>query len=107
MSLLTTLQDTSMLSGGISAAQVANMRDAMLADGKISDSEAEFLFTLKDSFKGRDNAPEWATFWVEAMWSYLHDGGNILKQVRLTWLKSRISAATTDEMEQQLLATIG
>lgn len=107
MSLFTILQDTAMLSGGISAAQVANMREAMLADGNISDSEAEFLFTLKDSFKGRDNAPEWAAFWVEAMWAYLHDGGNILNQTRLAWLKSRISAAATDEMELQLLAAIG
>ncbi len=107
MSLLSIFQDTLLLSGGISAAQVANMQQAMLADGKISDSEAEFLFTLKDSFKGRDNAHEWTSFWVEALWSYLHDGGNILNQARLAWLKNRIDVAGTDEMELQLLAAIG
>lgn len=106
MAFFTSLQDTSLLSGGISAQQVVNMRDAMLADGKIQDSEAEFLFTLKENFKGRDNTPEWSTFWVEAMLLFLHNEDNSINDTRLAWLKGRIVSDGTDELEQQLLNSL-
>lgn len=107
MSLYTILQDTTNLTGGISSQQVANMRAAMIADNKIDDLEAGFLFSLKSNYDGRDNAPEWAVFWVEALLLYLYRGGSEIDANRLLWVKNRIAAdGVVDTMEQQLLDAI-
>ena len=106
MSFIQLLEDTTLFTGGISAQQVANLRNAMLTDGKIDSPEADYLFILKEKFSGKENDPEWAIFWVEALLLFLQNEDNSLNPTRLTYVKNRISANGIDEMEQAFLNSL-
>ena len=62
--------------GIIGAAEVSLLRDVLYACGGdghvgISRTEAEVLFDLNDACRGRDNAPEWKTLFVQGIANYL------------------------------------
>ena len=104
MSFIQLLEDTSLFNDGISVQQVSNLRNAMLADGKVESPEADYLFILKAKFSGQANVPEWATFFVEAMRLYLSHEDNSLNESRYNWLNQKIAnSPQQDEIDVQLL----
>ena len=104
MSFIQLLEDTSLFNDGISAQQVSSLRNAMLADGKVENAEADYLFVLKAKFSGQANVPEWATFFVEAIMLYLSNEDNSLKESRYNWVSQKIAnSPQQDEIDVQLL----
>lgn len=62
--------------GKVTAAEVKLLRRLLFAQagdgpGIVSTAEAELLFRLKDRTLAADNAPEWATFFVQAVGDHL------------------------------------
>lgn len=57
--------------GIIDAAEVAKIKEVVYEDGKVDAEEAAFLFEINDAVSGKENAPEWAEFFVTALTDYV------------------------------------
>lgn len=71
MKTLTELKAAVLEDGIIDAAEVAEIKEVIYADGIIDAEEAEFLFALNDAVSGKENAPEWAQLFIEAITDFV------------------------------------
>ena len=53
--------------GIVDAAEVAQMRERLLAAGGVDREAADFLFTINDAVSGAENDPGWRALFVEAL----------------------------------------
>lgn len=94
--------------GVVDAAEVAVLRERLYADGIVDREEANFLFDLNDAVSGRDNAPEWQAFFVEAIADHLlkdDESPGEIDEGEGDWLVSRIEGdGEYDAVEKALLA---
>lgn len=107
MGNLTTLKAEILSDGKIDSTEVAKLREILLADNKIDTEEADLLFDLNTSCSSSDNAPEWQSFFVDAISSYLlndEHSPNVIDQVEANWLIAKIGEdGQIDKNEMALL----
>ena len=71
MKTLKELKKELLADGIIDAAEVKELEDVLYEDGVIDKDEADFLFELNNAVSGKPNAPEWKTFFVKAISSFV------------------------------------
>lgn len=101
------LFDTIVRDGVVDSSEVETLRRRLYADGVIDRDEANFLFDLNDAVSGRENAPEWQAFFVEAISDHLltdEDSPGEVDEAEGDWLASRIEGdGKLDAVEKALL----
>lgn len=73
MKTLEELKKNLLADGVIDAGEVKELEKVLYADGVIDNDEADFLFELNNAVSGKDNAPEWKEFFVNAITSFVLD----------------------------------
>lgn len=92
--------------GKVDAAEAAQLREVVYADGQIDREEAEELFALNDQVSGADNDPSWGELFVGAIVKHILSDGDVDEE-ETEWLKARIGAdGQIDELEKEILRKI-
>ena len=106
MGKLEELKKNLLADGVIDKEEVAQLREVLYADGVIDAEEVEFLFELNDAVSGKDNAPEWQEFFVEAISDNILADGEIDEE-EVKMLSEKISGdGQVDETEKALLLNL-
>lgn len=96
--------------GIIDANEVKRLKELLYEDGVIDKDEANFLFELNDAISGKDNAPEWREFFIQAICDFLLKDevspGEIDPEEEL-WLINKINNdGQVDDVEKDLLVAL-
>ena len=106
MGKLEQLKKNLLADGVIDKEEVAQLREVLYADGVIDAEEVEFLFELNDAVSGKDNAPEWQEFFVEAVSDNILADGEIDEE-EVKMLSEKISGdGQVDETGKALLLNL-
>ena len=96
--------------GVIDATEVRQLKEILYADGIIDREEADFLFELNDAVSGKENAPEWREFFIQAICDFLLKDENSPGEIdddEEAWLVAKIVGdKQLDETETELLRAI-
>lgn len=107
MSRLKNLKQEILADGKIDDAEVKRLKEMLYADGIIDKEEADFLFELNDAVSGRENASSWNAFFITAISDYLlkdEASPGMIDENEVIWLKERIGAdGKVDDVERELL----
>lgn len=110
MKTLENLKKELLEDGIIDAAEVSELKEVLYADGIIDKEEANFLFELNDAVSGKNNAPAWKEFFVQAISDFLlkdEVSPNEIDQDEASWLIDKIGAdGKVDEIERALLENL-
>jgi uncharacterized membrane protein YebE (DUF533 family) len=110
MKTLETLKNEILADGIIDAAEVAEVREVLFADGSIETEEAEFLFEINNAVSGNQNHPSWSDLFIEAISSYLLDDAKSQGEIdadEAEWLFEKINGdGMIDELERTLLLNL-
>jgi uncharacterized membrane protein YebE (DUF533 family) len=110
MKTLETLKNEILADGIIDAAEVAEVREVLFADGSIEIEEAEFLFEINNAVSGNQNHPSWSDLFIEAISSYLLDDAKSQGEIdadEAEWLFEKINGdGMIDELERTLLLNL-
>jgi len=93
--------------GSVSALEVEELKKAVLADGTVDREEADALFEVNTACsENPENAPEWETFFVDAVSSHILADGNVDEE-EATYLIGKIEGdGKVDKAERALLANL-
>jgi uncharacterized membrane protein YebE (DUF533 family) len=107
MKTLAELKKDLLADGIIDAAEVAQLKEVLYADGIIDKEEADFLFELNDAVSGAANAPEWKTFFTQAICDFLlkdEVSPGEIDADEEAWLIDKVNNdGQVDETEKELL----
>ena len=96
--------------GVIDAAEVVKLKELLYEDGIIDKKEADFLFELNDAVSGKDNAPEWKEFFIQAICDFLlkdEVSPGVIDPEEEMWLLKKIeSDGQVDDVEKDLLIAL-
>lgn len=110
MATLEELKKDLLADGVIDAAEVAQLKEILYADGVIDKEEADFLFELNDAVSGKDNAPEWESFFTQAICDFLlkdETSPGEIDSEEEAWLIAKVNNdGQVDEAEKALLRAI-
>lgn len=110
MATLEELKKDLLADGVIDAAEVAQLKKILYADGVIDKEEADFLFELNDAVSGKDNAPEWESFFTQAICDFLlkdETSPGEIDSEEEAWLIAKVNNdGQVDEAEKALLRAI-
>lgn len=94
----------------IDAAEVAQLKEFIYADGAIDKEEAEFLFELNDAVSGNCNDETWNAFFIQAISDYLlkdPESPGEIDSEEAAWLEAKIGAdGRVDGIEKALLESL-
>ena len=106
MGKLEELKKNLLADGVIDKEEVAQLREELYADGVIDAEEVAFLFELNDAVSGKDNAPEWKEFFVEAISDNILADGEIDEE-EVKMLCEKIGGdGQVDDTEKALLQNL-
>ena len=110
MKTLEELKKDLLADGIIDADEVKELEEVLYADGIIDKEEADFLFELNNAVSGNENAPEWKSFFVKAITSFVldddHSNGEI-DDDEAKYLYNQIRGdGQIDDIEKALLENI-
>lgn len=102
---------TSILEDGVvDADEVAQLRQAIFEDGTVDREEANVLFDINDKVSGKENAPEWTSFFVEAVSAHVladDKTPNVIDDEEAAYLQSKIEGdGMVDNAEKALLQNL-
>lgn len=110
MATLEELKKDLLADGVIDATEVAQLKEILYADGVIDKEEADFLFELNDAVSGKDNAPEWESFFTQAICDFLlkdETSPGEIDSEEEAWLIAKVNNdGQVDEAEKALLRAI-
>lgn len=110
MATLEELKKELLADGVIDSAEVAQLKEVLYADGVIDKEEADFLFELNDAVSGKENAPEWAEFFTQAICDFLlkdEVSPGEIDADEEAWLIDKVNSdGQVDEAEKALLRAI-
>lgn len=110
MTALEELKKELLADGVIDAAEVEKLREVLYADSLIDKDEADFLFELNDAVIGKENAPEWNTFFTQAICDFLlkdEVSPGEIDADEESWLIAKVSNdGQVDDAEKALLRVI-
>lgn len=110
MATLEELKKDLLADGVIDATEVAQLKKILYADGVIDKEEADFLFELNDAVSGKDNAPEWESFFTQAICDFLlkdETSPGEIDAEEEAWLIAKVNNdGQVDEAEKALLRAI-
>lgn len=96
--------------GVIDSAEVEKLKKLLYEDGVIDKEEADFLFELNDAVSGKDNAPEWKEFFIQAICDFLLKDevspGEIDPEEEMWLLKKIENDGQVDDTEKDLLLAL-
>lgn len=96
--------------GIIDAEEVVKLKEILYADGIIDKDEAEFLFEINDAVTGKDNAPSWESFFIQAISDFLlkdEVSPGEIDADEAAWLVEKIGAdGQVDGTEKALLENL-
>ena len=96
--------------GIIDAEEVAKLKEILYADGIIDKEEAEFLFEINDAVTGKENAPSWESFFIQAISDFLlkdEVSPGEIDNDEAAWLVEKIGAdGQVDGTEKALLENL-
>ena len=110
MKTLEELKKDLLADGIIDADEVKELEKVLYEDGVIDKEEADFLFELNNAVSGKNNSPEWKTFFVKAITSFVLDDEQSNGEVdddEAKYLYDQINGdGQIDDIEKALLENI-
>lgn len=96
--------------GRVDANEVATIRAAFLADGKIDRAEADALFRINDAVTNADNDPSWPVLFSELVAAHVLEDDTspgVVSDEEAQYLAERISGdGSVDAAERALLGLL-
>ncbi len=110
MKTLEELKKELLADGIIDAEEVKTLESVIFEDGVVDKEEATFLFEINNAVSGKENAPEWADFFVKAITSFVLDDEKSNGEIdddEAKYLYEQIKGdGQIDEVEKALLQNI-